>query len=103
MNSETLLKSPLQPVGDGVYEVAMPKPATVQAEPLTYLERATMLQVHKTTVERMNWSRAEQVNQYLQMGATRGEIVAYLRDLHGCGESMIKRDLTALLSAKRKS
>ena len=103
MTSEILLQSTLQHVGEGVYELVIPKPATLVPEPLTYMERATLLQVHKTTTERMNWSRAERVNQYLQEGATRGEIVAYLIGQKGCGKRMIEADLTALLSAKRKT
>lgn len=105
MKTETLPKHRMIEKGGGVFEFEPinQKPATVQVEPLTYLERSELLTAHNTTFERMNWKRAERVKQYHERGATRAEIAAYLRGVKGCGESMIKRDLAALLAAKRKT
>lgn len=99
MTTETLLRSKLQPQGNGVYEVVIVKPATVKPEPLTYLERALLMRKHGG---RVNMARAEQVKQYRDKGATPAEIIAYLRGQKGCGATMIKKDLAALSEAAQK-
>ena len=96
--TETLLRSKLQPTGQGVFEVVILRPATIEPAPLTYLERSLLMKRHGGCV---NVGRPEAVKRYMEQGATCAEIVAYLRGQPGCGKTMIKRDLAALSEAKR--
>lgn len=101
MNSKTLLRSKLQHVGEGVFEVVLLKPAIVVQEPLTNLERAELIRHHRS--QNVNEARAQAVKTYYRRGATRREIIAYLKGGEGCGSRMIDSDLAALLAAKRKT
>jgi len=101
--SQTLLKSTLQPTGEpGQFDVVIVKAQTVEAEPLTTLERTYAMRHHKSLYG-VNWERVQAVKTYRANGATLDEIAAYLKGKPGCSRRMIATDLAALSEAERKT